>query len=556
MSAKTLPVLRLSSPSHLRPTVSFLLSNLAVATLLTLAFNQSFIRSIWPLGGWSVAWPLFSLLFLVNLFICQLFGVGKLQKIWLTALIFISAASQYFMLQYGVVIDKGMLVNAIETDGNEVSALLNPEMLPYVICYLLIPAALVVRAKHHACSFDRQLKHYALSMLAIVTLMVLLALTQYQSLAGVLREHRYLKHQATPFNALNAVTGVVRRKVLQPVQPDFMHYAEDAHLAKTSTKPQLVIMVLGETVRSDHLGINGYIRNTTPLLAQRELLNLGAIDACGTATAVSVPCMFSYLNHDDYNETTAKNSDNLLDILQRAGVTVLWRDNNSGCKSMCDRVAQDQSFAEDCTAGECQDSVLLKGLREKLLATKSGTKPVFVVLHQQGNHGPEYYLRSLDTQKQFLPECETNLLNQCQRQYIINAYDNAILATDAMLDSTISLLESLSADFDTAMLYVSDHGESLGENGIYLHGLPYWMAPQAQTKVPMLLWFSAQSLLHYGVNTDCIKNRAAQTGSHDMLFDSVLSWLQLSSTAIRPAQDIFHGCIGLTFDEKHLKTTV
>src|SRR5699024_5240303 len=122
------------------------------------------------------------------------------------------------------------------------------------------------------------------------------------------------------------------------------------------------------------------------------------------------------LNRENYNEALAKNSDNLLDILKRSGVKVMWRNNNSGCKSMCDRVEQDQSFARDanCTAGECSDLVLLNGLKQKLLAEKSAATPIFIVLHQQGNHGPEYYKRSTATQKQFTPECESNLLNQCQ----------------------------------------------------------------------------------------------------------------------------------------------
>lgn len=546
MSSSVLTTITLSLPSRLRPAVSFLFSNLAVAALLTLAFNQSFMRSILPLGGWSVAWPLVSLLFLLNLFICQLFGIGRLQKAWLIMLITISAISQYFMLQYGVVIDKGMLINAIETDSHEVYALLSAEMLPYFICYLLLPAVLVFRAQHHGASARSQAKQYLLSMVSIIALILLLVVTQYQNLAGVMRQHRSLKHQATPFNALNAVSGVVRSEILHPVIPAFKHYAQDARLVPAAAKPQLVIMVLGETVRADHLGLNGYHRNTTPRLAKRNLLNIGAIDACGTATAISVPCMFSYLNHDNYDEITAKHSDNLLDVLQRAGVKVLWRDNNSGCKDMCNRVEQDQSFALNCVAGECQDSALLNGLRQKILASAQSASPMLVVLHQQGNHGPEYYKRSLKEQKQFLPECENNLLVQCQTEQIINAYDNALLATDELLDNTIALLQSLSDHYDTSLLYVSDHGESLGENGVYLHGLPYWMAPEAQTKVPMIMWLSEQTQHRSAIDSRCVQHNAMRAGSHDMLFSSLLSWLEIKSAAILPSQNIFEQCSGQT----------
>ena len=209
-------------------------------------------------------------------------------------------------------------------------------------------------------------------------------------------------------------------------------------------------------------------------------------------------------------------------------------------------VEQDQSFALDCVAGECQDSALLNGLRQKILASAQSASPMLVVLHQQGNHGPEYYKRSLKQQKQFLPECENNLLVQCQTEQIINAYHYALLATDELLDNTIALLQSLSDTYDTSMLYVSDHGESLGENGVYLHGLPYWMAPEAQTKVPMLMWLSAQTVRRNMIDTRCVQHNAEQAGSHDMLFSLLLGWMEVKSAAILPSQNIFEQCSGQT----------
>ncbi len=547
MSTNSLYFATPSAAYYFRPTVAPWFSTLVVAMLITLAFNQSFMRSIWPLGGVSLAWPLISLLFLLNMLICQLFSIGTLQKGWLIGLLAISATGQYFMLQYGVVIDKDMLLNAIETDSHEIYGLLNPAMLPYFFSYVILPAVLLLWTKHSVVPQKRAVTGHIIAIAAILALIALLVLVQYQSFAAVFRQHRYLKHQATPFNMLNATIGAVRSKTAQHATPAFVHYAKDARLLPQQGKPRLVILVLGETVRADHLGLNGYQRNTTPKLAQRNIVNLGAIDACGTATAISVPCMFSYLNHDQYDETLAKNADNVLDVLQRAGVRVIWRDNNSGCKGMCDRVEQDQSFlsaaATACGPGDCPDTVLLNGLRQKLLTAKTANTPLFVVLHQQGNHGPEYYKRSLAGQKHFLPECKSNLLNQCPQQHIINAYDNAIVATDDMLDATIELLQSLSTEFDTAMLYVSDHGESLGENGVYLHGLPYWMAPEAQTRVPMFVWFSVGFNPLNTKDFQCLSERKRQAISHDMLFDSILGLMQVSSASIRAQQDIFTNCV-------------
>lgn len=527
-----------------RPLMPRYMLTLAVAALLTLMLNQAFVTNILAWGSAAELIPLTVLLLLINLLICQLFSIGKLQKPWLLLLLTVAASSQYFMQHYGVLIDRSMLQNALETDSHEIAGLLNSAMLPYFTTYLLLPAVLLLWTKANSVTLSA--KHYAVMLLLPLLLIGILSVSQYQTFAPTLRQHRELKHLATPFNGLNATIGLIKKALTQDIRPPFSPFAQDAHIVSNSAKPQLVIMVLGETLRADHLSINGYARNTTPHLAQLELLNLGAISSCGTATAISVPCMFSYLNHDSYDETVAKNSDNLLDVMQRAGVKVLWRDNNSGCKGMCDRIEVDHSFLTNndlnCSAGSCPDSVLLSGLKQKILTEFRHQQSIFIVLHQQGNHGPEYFKRSVASQKQFLPECETNLLNECRQQDIINAYDNAIVATDELLNDTIKLLETLSDEFDTSMLYVSDHGESLGENGVYLHGLPYWMAPDAQTKVPMLMWFSPPVVNNSMLNTACIRNNALQINSHDMLFDSMLDLMQVASSQIRPQQDIFHGC--------------
>lgn len=529
-----------------RPVLPRSFITLAVALFLTFFVNDSFIHNIASWSGSGEVIPLVSLLFLLNLMLCQLLSIGRAQTIWLLLLIAIAAFSQYFMQQYGVLLDKSMLQNALETDNHEVAGLLNIHMLTYMVGYIVLPAMLILLPRYKAQTARKAAKHYGILLALPVVLSSILVFSQYQSFAPVLREHRDLKHLATPFNSINAAIGLLKTKTAKANLMSFQRYAEDARRIAHSTKPQLVVMVLGETVRADHLGINGYSRNTTPGLAQQSVINLGAISSCGTATAISVPCMFSYLNQQNYDEAIAKNSDNVLDVMQRAGVKVIWRDNNSGCKGMCERVEQDQSFinnnAFDCKAGSCPDSVLLNGLAQKLQAERNSTNAIFVVLHQQGNHGPEYFKRSLAEQKLFFPECETNLLNECQQQEIINAYDNAILATDELLNNTITLLQSLSDEFDTSMLYVSDHGESLGENGVYLHGLPYWMAPDSQTKVPLLMWFSEKAISDNMLNTACIKNNALQTNSHDMLFDSLLDLMQIETRNARKQQDIFWGC--------------
>ena len=518
------------------------------ALLLSAGYNQAFYNSLATIGSTQASITLATLLFLLNLFLCQLGGSGKQQKPWLFMLISISAVGQYFMLSYGVLIDKNMLINALETDLAEVQALLSWKMLPFFLFQLVLPAILL-----HFVPLStnpvllRQRKSKAalryLGTLAVTSAVIVVVLAgQYQSYASVFRQHRYLKHQTLPLSALTATAALFSLKTV--AARTFEPYANDAvQQLPANSKPRLILFVLGETVRADHLGINGYKRNTTPKLAQRSLINFGAISACGTATAISVPCLLSHLTKDSYDEGSAKNSDNLLDVLQRAGVKVVWRNNNSGCKSMCDRVEQDTSFAVDssyhCEDGTCPDLALLEGLKQRILQQDSMTSQ-FIVLHQQGNHGPEYFKRSLEQHKVFLPECRTNLLNECEQQHIINAYDNAIVSTDLLLDNSITLLESLNEHYDTALVYVSDHGESLGENGVYLHGLPYWMAPTAQTKVPMLFWLSDEFRHAAGLDSDCLQQKTNL--SHDNIFDTMLSLFALETTTLRPELDLTTGC--------------
>ncbi|MBM33037.1 MAG: phosphoethanolamine transferase [Rheinheimera sp.] len=522
--------------------------NVLIAIVLTIGFNQKFFSSLLTIGDSHISLSLTMLLLLLNLLLCQLGGSGKWQKPWLLLLLSISACSQYFMLNYGVVIDKNMLKNALETDSAEIFGLLSFTMVPYFLFNLLLPATLLfiipVSNKVSAPTgrkIGSVLRYFAVLLGCFSVIMVLVA-SQYKTYSSVFREHRYLKHQTLPLSALTASVG------LFGATPAMAHshqsYATDAlQQLSAGSKPRLILFVLGETVRADHFGINGYARDTTPKLAKRKLINFGAISSCGTATAISVPCMFSYLTKDTYDEATAKGSDNLLDVLQRAGVKVLWRNNNSGCKTMCDRVEQDNQFAINsqykCNDGDCPDLALLERLKQRILQQDSAQSQ-FIVLHQQGNHGPEYYKRSLEQHKVFMPECRTNLLSDCQQQHIINAYDNAIVSTDLLLDNSITLLESLADKYDTALIYASDHGESLGENGVYLHGLPYWMAPDAQTKVPMLFWLSDDFSKHTKLHGNCLLQNTNL--SHDNIFDTVLSLFAVKTTQLRVELDVTSGC--------------
>jgi lipid A ethanolaminephosphotransferase len=181
----------------------------------------------------------------------------------------------------------------------------------------------------------------------------------------------------------------------------------------------------------------------------------------------------------------------------------------------------------------------MEGLEEKIDALEKGG---VIVLHQKGSHGPAYFQRIPAEFRKFSPVCHTSQLQECSRSEIINAYDNSILYTDYVLSRLIDFLRQHEEDYDASLIYVSDHGESLGEKGIYLHGMPYMIAPDEQKHVPLLFWMSDGFASRFGVDRDCLLATAGDEFSHDNLFHSLLGLLDIHTGVYAPGQDMFRGC--------------
>lgn len=470
-------------------------------------------------------------------------------------LLMVAAANSYFMFTYGVVIDPTMMANTVQTDVREVRDLLSWTMLVALALGVVLPGWWWWRQPAQKLPV-RRLAGRQLGVAALATLLMLVVVwATFQDLASTMRNHKSLRYMLNPFNTIYASTRLVIGQTAQARMP-LQTIGEDAVLARAPVASQqqpLIVLVVGETVRAANFGLAGYARDTTPQLRQLqgsgELAYFANVSSCGTNTQVSVPCMFSHLGR----EANAKNDipyENLLDVLQRAGMQVLWLDNQSGCKGVCDLVPNASTLElKDpalCTDGECFDEIMLRVLPERLaqLDKARGSGPAaagtVVVLHQMGNHGPAYYKRTPADMKPYQPECRTNVLQDCPAQEIVNAYDNAVRYTDHLLAHTVRWLKTQSRP--TAMLYVSDHGESLGEKGLYLHGMPYVMAPQEQTHVPMALWLSKPLQSQLGWDGACWQKQVAEPISHDHLFHSVLTLAQVKTRWQKPELDVFAGC--------------
>jgi lipid A ethanolaminephosphotransferase len=528
---------------------------LAVAILMASISNGKFWSTFaHATGGVSLAnLPLLAGAFLIIvLFFNACLTIASFRyvaKPVLIALVLIASAASYFIAAYGIVIDKAMIQNVFETDTREATELISWQLAAKIGLLGVLPSLVIARLRIRFPDGTKGLLQrsgiVAGSLLAAVLLLLLL----FKSLAPALREHRELRFLLTPTNFIQAMHGYLRNRwaanvVVAPLGRDAVRGAAWAGKQRRT----VTVIVVGETARAANFSLNGYGRQTNPLLSRQDgLINFSHVSSCGTATAVSVPCVFSALGRDGYSDSKASSQEGLLDVLKHAGFDVIWRDNNSGCKGVCDRVRyEDMSRPagpdSHCDGAECYDERLLEGLPELL---RSSDKDLVIVLHQKGSHGPAYASRYPKEFARFGPVCTTNQFEQCSRESIQAAYDNTIAYTDYFLSKTIDMLREAASreGVDTAMLYFSDHGESLGENNVYLHGAPYMFAPREQTEVPMMLWMSDGFSDRFSIDRRCLRERRNQQLSHDNVFHSVLGMLDVNTAVLNPRLDLFHACV-------------
>lgn len=523
---------------------------IALAALLVAAFNipfwQRMLQILQPLDARGVGMLAMSAVFLtafLALFI-QLLLWPRIGKPLLMLILLLSAAISYFMLQYGVMVDVNMFRNAVQTDPAEVRDLLSFKLLLTVLLLGGVPCWLLYRSEVRYRPWWRELLARGIALLLTGGVLVAVALIAYQDFASLFRNNRDLRYVINPVNYIGATQSYLKRVSAKPQALQVI--AADARQVSrwpAGSKPRVLVLVVGETARAANFGLNGYARQTTPQLAKvAGLLNYPDVWSCGTETAVSVPCMFSIQPRATFDADTAKQQQNLLDVLQRSKVTVNWWDNNSGCKGVCARVPTEMRYERKdgpwCTADECFDEVLLDGLPQRLAAARADE---VIVLHQKGSHGPAYYKRYPAQFARFQPVCQTSELQKCSSAEITNAYDNTVLYTDHFLSRVIASLQAQDK-VAASMLYLSDHGESLGENNLYLHGTPYMLAPDVQKHIPLVAWFSPTWQQAAKLDMTCLDKSRKQRYSQDNLFHSVLGLMGIHSSSYQRELDMFASC--------------
>jgi len=529
---------------HLGPVGPILIA----AAVITVFLNYTFFSNILVVYSDQKAFvaSVFLVYFSLLVFILNLICVGPMAKPALIFILLFASLQAYVTDSFGSISDEVMIRNILKTDTAEVLELLNFNMGMYFLFFGVLPSILIFFLNTRSKSWIAAVRNRFL--LGLVSLIAILGLlfSFSKSYASFFREQKPLRFSANPIYFTYSGLKVAAQQFKSTNLP-LVTAGRDARIPESDTKRELIIFVLGETARADHFSLNGYERETNPLLKKEEVFSFKDVYSCGTSTATSVPCMFSIFGRTDFDHEKADHTENLADVLLHTGrVNVLWRDNNSDSKGVAVRVPyEDFKTAKNNTVcdEECRDEGMLVGLQQYIDSKSSGD--IFIVLHQMGNHGPAYFKRYPSDFEIFKPVCKNIDLGQCTIEEIKNAYDNAILYTDYFLSKVIHLLKSNSSDFETAMLYVSDHGESLGENGLYLHGLPYSIAPIEQRKVPLIMWFGGDFL--NDIDFVALNSRLGNTYSHDNIFHTVLQMMEVQTQLYDKSKDL------IVYKEHHSK---
>ena len=454
----------------------------------------------------------------------------------LILILLVSSLASYFMDSYSVVIDHTMIQNIVQTNIDESIDLFSFKLILYFLFLGVLPSIFIYKVTIENGSLKTELVSKLKVIVVALLIMISMVFMFSRFYTSFLREHKPLRYYANPTYYIYSIVKYINATfksggaVVQAI-------GMDAKIPPTDTDRELIILVVGEAARADRFSLNGYPRETNPLLKKEDIINFSNMRSCGTSTAVSVPCMFSIFGRDGYSDEKAKVTQNLLDVLRHAGINVLWRDNNSDSKGVALNVAY-EDFKNPknnpvCDV-ECRDEGMLSGLQEYIAGQKKGD--ILIVLHQMGNHGPAYYKRYPKSFERFKPVCKTSQLERCTREEIGNTYDNAIVYTDYFLSKVIVLLKKNSRHFEAAMIYMSDHGESLGENGLYLHGLPYFMAPDTQKRIGAVMWFGQG----FHIDKTALRAKSAQEYSHDHLFHTILGLMEVDTSLYDKNKDIIN----------------
>ncbi|MCB1583723.1 MAG: phosphoethanolamine--lipid A transferase EptA [Marinicella sp.] len=493
------------------------LFNLVVFNFPVLAYIVNQSSDFWPVG-FKLLLLISALLFSLTFILFALLAIihRMILKISIILIFIANSIALYFMSTYQVILDKSMMGNIINTRMSEAGELFTVSLLFYVIVLGVLPALILLKLRINKCSFLGYVKHSLMHLIVTAIVAYLFSSTWLW-----IDEHaKKLGGKILPWSYIANTARFIKEQNKKNIE-----YKELPPIEVISEAKQFVVLVIGETARSHNFSLYGYQRNTNPRLSMLPIIPLDNATSCSTYTTASLECI---LAHEEETSIWGEQFEPLPTYLSRQGVNVTWITNNWGePKITVNSYIEAQELRDGCTHNECEyDGVLLDGIKTSM--AEMVNDKVFVVLHQKGSHGPLYSQRYPQKFTNFQPECNSVDLTACSDEELVNSYDNSILYTDHFLAELINILENIK-DYESTLIYISDHGESLGEGGVYLHGTPKSMAPEYQYQIPFLVWSSTKKTLN-----STIKNYTQAN-----VFHTVLGALGLSSEVYKDQMDVY-----------------
>ena len=446
-------------------------------------------------------------------FFCLILYVSKYVGKFLMILFFlINAVAIYFVNTYSVIVDESMVGNVFNTQYSEASSFFSFKFVLYFIFLGILPSVLIFKIK----LIKEPLKHFLRNVGFSLLFLLILVFVNAMNWLWIDKNSKTLGGLAMPWSY--TVNTILYFKH-QHKQNEKEILLPDAVIK--DNKKSVMVLVIGESARSQNFSLYGYSKNTNPLLSKTPNVFHFNANSCATYTTAGVKCILEHENSSDLYEI-------LPNYLYRNKVEVIWRTTNWGEPPVhIKNYQKTEDLKPLCKDGNCDyDEILLSGLKEQILASKNNK--VLVVLHTSTSHGPTYSKKYPAKFEHFSPVCNSVELGNCSQKELINAYDNTIVYTDYLLHRIIKDLESLSG-YESSMIFVSDHGESLGEKNLYMHGLPMSLAPQEQYKIPFIVWVSENS-------KDLKPNKDV---SQNHVFHSVLHFLGIQSPVYNEEMNIF-----------------
>ncbi len=494
---------------------------LLVSFLSLILFHWPFFRFVFnnidckSLNGFSIVGSLVVLTLALNFFVFYIlfFLSRRAGKVIMTLFFFLNAIAVYFVNTYGVIIDESMIGNVMNTNFEESSSFFSFKLILYILFLGVMPSVYIITSNIEKHSWKR----FFLTISLTFTGIALLVFLNSSNWLWIDKNSKTLGGLAMPWS-YSVNTSLFYFHKYQENKKEIM--LPDATIKDTSKS--IFILVIGESARKKNFSLYGYSKNTNPLLSQKKNLYRLNATSCATYTTEGVKCILEHANSRDLYEI-------LPNYLNRNNVDVIWRSTNWGEPPIhIKNYLNKNTLMQDCRGSRCEyDEILLQGLREQIDSCKKNK--ILIVLHTSTSHGPTYSKKYPPEFESFKPVCNSVELAKCSNEELVNAYDNTIVYTDYLLSKVIDELQRLS-QYRTSMLFVSDHGESLGEKNLYMHGMPMSLAPAEQYEIPFLVWMSDN-------NSKKLKPYSSVTQNH--VFHSVLNFLGMESPIYNEELNIF-----------------